>query len=294
LNGRTQAELFDNMLVSHSTTRAVDESTHQAECERSVRALRGVSVVVPMFNERECVASLIASLERVDALLGDDYEFEFVLVDDGSTDETVALLQAATAGLENYRIVQHGVNRGIAAAIQTGLRAARHETVVSIDCDGSYDPTLMGEMIPLLTPGVDLVTASPYHVDGAVENVPLWRLRLSRLASALYGVVCRHKLSCYTSCFRVHRRSTTADIELENLGFVGVAELLCKVLERRGVVVEHPAMLRIRTAGTSKMRVVRASMGHLRLMGGIAKRRLGSRRRDTVERRPALSAAPAE
>lgn len=282
------------MVVSHSTTRALDGSTHSTQCGASARALSGVSVVVPMFNERECVASLVASLQRVEATLADRYEFEFVLVDDGSSDDTVSLLRAATADLENYRIVQHGLNRGIAAAIQTGLRAATHEAVVSIDCDGSYDPALMGEMIPLLTPGVDLVTASPYHVDGAVENVPLWRLRLSRLASELYGVVCRHKLSCYTSCFRVHRRSTTAAIELDNSGFVGVAELLCKVLEQRGVVVEHPAMLRVRTAGTSKMRVVRAGMGHLRLMSGIAKRRLVSRRRDTAERQPAMSGAPAE
>jgi dolichol-phosphate mannosyltransferase len=234
----------------------------------------GVTVVIPMFNERECVGQLVASLEEVERVLGHQYDFEFLFVDDGSTDDTVALLQAATLAKPRYRIVRHEGNRGIAAAIQTGLRLARNEVVASMDCDGSYDPLLLAELVPLLAPGVDLVTASPYHVHGAVENVPLWRLRLSRLASRLYGAAVWHKLSCYTSCFRVYRRSATAAIELDNEGFVGVAELLCKVLVQGGEVVEHPAMLRVRTAGTSKMRVVRASLGHLRLMGRILAHRM--------------------
>jgi dolichol-phosphate mannosyltransferase len=234
----------------------------------------GVSVVVPMFNEREVVPSLVASLDKLDRDFAGRYDFEFILVDDGSRDETVALLAAATAGRPNCRIVRHGANRGIGAAIQTGLRAASHDIVASMDCDGSYDPALLGELIPLLGPGVDLVTASPYHVAGAVENVPLWRLRLSRLASQLYGIVCWHKLSCYTSCFRVYRKSTVAPIELANEGFVGVAELLCAVLHRGGGVVEHPAMLRSRIAGVSKMRVFRASLGHLKLMSRMAFDRL--------------------
>jgi len=238
----------------------------------------GVSVVVPLFNERECADLLIDSLADVESKLAARYAFEFVLVDDGSSDETVVLLRTAIARRPGYRLIEHPSNRGIAAAIQTGIRAASHEIVVSMDCDGSYDPLLMAELIPKLVPGVDLVTASPYHIDGRVENVPLWRLRLSRLASQLYGLACRHKLSCYTSCFRVYRRSAVADIELENERFVGVAELLWKVLDRGGYVAEHPALLRSRVAGQSKMRVVRASLGHLRLIVVIIASRLRSNR----------------
>jgi dolichol-phosphate mannosyltransferase len=265
-------ERFAMTIADHSTTRAA--APHGASAaEASPHAAQGVSLVVPLFNERECAAPLLASLEKLERDFAGRYDFEFVLVDDGSVDETVALLEAAIAHRSHFRILQHGVNRGIAAAIQTGLCAARHEVVASMDCDGSYDPALLGELIPLLEPGVDLVTASPYHVAGAVENVPLWRLRLSRLASQLYGLTCWHKLSCYTSCFRVYRRSTTAPIKLEHEGFVGVAELLCKVLERGGRVVEHPAMLRARTAGVSKMRVFRASLGHLHLMAKLTGQR---------------------
>ena len=229
-----------------------------------------VSVVVPLFNERECVDSLTASLARVERELGARFDLEFLLVDDGSSDGTVALLKNAVGEDRRYRLIEHPQNRGIAAAIATGISAASHDVVVSLDCDGSYDPLLMGELIPLLTPDVDLVTASPYHPAGSVDNVPLWRLRLSRLASQLYGIACRHKLTCYTSCFRVYRRSAVIGVQLQNERFVGVAELLCKVLQQGGRVVEHPARLRSRVAGHSKMRVVRASLGHLQLIVRIA------------------------
>lgn len=234
----------------------------------------GVSVVVPLYNEAEVVESLIVALDDLDSWLADKYDFEFLLVDDGSQDGTPDLLEPHIASRPRIRLVRHAANRGIGAAIQTGIAAARNETVVSMDCDQSYDPRLIAELVPRLVPGVDLVTASPYHVDGAVENVPLWRLRLSRLASQIYGVACRHRLSCYTSCFRVYRRAAVQDLRLENEGFVGVAELLCKVLERGGRVVEHPARLRSRVAGHSKMRVMRASAGHLRLVAKIVGRRL--------------------
>jgi len=240
-------------------------------------ALLGVSVVVPLFNERECTDLLTTSLLNLEQALSDRYDFEFILVDDGSTDETVARLRSAMVNRGNVRFVRHQRNRGIAAAIHTGIQAASHEVVVSIDCDGSYEPLLAAQLIPKLTPGVDLVTASPYHRAGLVENVPRWRLRLSQFASRMYAVVCRHKLSCYTSCFRVYRRSTIAPIILENERFVGVAELLWKVMDRGGKVVEHPVKLRARAAGHSKMRVLRAGLGHLRLILKIASARLRHR-----------------
>src|SRR5262245_44060501 len=124
------------MSTSQLTTHSV--RTTAADAEGLYPQLR-VSVVVPMFNERECVDQLCASLEKLERELAPQFEFEFVLVDDGSSDGTAELLESALVGRANYRIVRHGANRGIAAAIQTGLREAQHETVVSMDSDGSYD-----------------------------------------------------------------------------------------------------------------------------------------------------------
>ncbi|MDX6709138.1 MAG: hypothetical protein QOH96_154 [Blastocatellia bacterium] len=64
------------------------------------------------------------------------------------------------------------VSKAVAAAILTGVGNSNTEIVCSIDCNCTYDPHELGEMIPKLVPGVDLVTASPYHPLGQVRNVP--------------------------------------------------------------------------------------------------------------------------
>ena len=72
---------------------------------------------------------------------------------------------------------------------------------------------------------MDVVTASPYHPElGAVRNVPRWRLTLSKGATWLYRRILRQKLSTYTSCFRVYRRSSVAGITLTYGRYLGVAE----------------------------------------------------------------------
>ena len=103
--------------------------------------------------------------------------------------------------------MRHEANRGLAAAIPTGLAETQAEIVASLDADCTYDPLQLVPMLRLLAPDVDLVVASPYHPRGTVEGVAAWRLALSRLASRLYRCVMRNKLHTYTSCVRVYRRS---------------------------------------------------------------------------------------
>jgi glycosyltransferase involved in cell wall biosynthesis len=163
-------------------------------------------------------------------------------------------------------LVQHPRNRGVAAAILTGIRRADTEVVCSIDCDCTYDPHQLTTLIPLLVPGVDMVTASPYHRDGEVRNVPGWRLFLSRSLSFLYRVVLHHRLATYTSCFRVYRRSSISGLQVREGGFLGVAEMLGRLDLVGGQIVECPAVLEVRLLGRSKMRTLRTIVGHLRLL----------------------------
>jgi hypothetical protein len=129
-------------------------------------------------------------------------------------------------------------------------------------------------MIPLLSDGVDMVTASPYHKLGGVLNVPEWRLFLSKGASFLYRRVLPAKLDTYTSCFRIYRRSSVVDLQVREKGFLGVAELLGKLDLRGGRIVEHPAVLEVRLFGFSKMKTVRTIFGHLKLLSRLSKERM--------------------
>jgi polysaccharide deacetylase family protein (PEP-CTERM system associated) len=254
-----------------------------------------ISIVIPCFNEELILPYLSNTLAGVEAELSREHDVHFIFVDDGSSDGTWSSLQRNFGVRANCTVIRHERNRGVAATIMTGIRTAETEVVCSMDCDCTYDPRELGPMVALLTPEVDLVTASPYHRMGKVHNVPEWRLFLSRTLSKMYGMVLHHKLATYTACFRVYRRSKVAEIPLSRAGFIGVAELLGRLDLAGSKIVEYPTTLEVRILGRSKMKIVKTMAGHLRLIIELIGLRFANRNR-TVAARPLanspLSRAP--
>ncbi len=232
-----------------------------------------VTLVIPCFNEAAGVEHFAYVIERLEAALY-EYEFRYVIVDDGSTDGTALLLQQAFEGRDDVLIVRHRENQGIAAALMTGFGFADTEPVCSMDFDCTYDPIHLRELIEPLDWGFDLVTASPYHPEGRVLNVPQWRLAISRCAALAYSLCMRPKLHTYTSCFRAYRRDAVQNLRLANPGFAGIAEMLWQVDLRGGKMAEVPATLDVRRFGQSKMRVVQVTGNHVRLLASILLQRL--------------------
>jgi dolichol-phosphate mannosyltransferase len=232
-----------------------------------------LAVIVPLKDEEEGVPALAAALRALRDAMAGDAALEYVLVDDGSVDGTWLALQREFGELAGVRLERHEHNRGLAAAIRTGIRATDAALCASLDADLSYDPGELRAMLPLLD-GADVVTASPYHPDGGVQGVPGWRLFLSRSLSRCYRWLLRSDVRTWTSCFRVYRRATVVDLPLVHPGFLGTAELLVRVLRRGGSVREHPCVLGVRRAGASKMRVLRTILGHLGLLLQVTFRRV--------------------
>ncbi|MFK7739916.1 MAG: glycosyltransferase [Planctomycetota bacterium] len=230
-----------------------------------------LTIVVPLKDEADGISSLFDELEAVTVDLADVADCRFVLIDDGSTDATWPQLEHLARNRRQMRLVRHEVNRGVAAAIRTGVLAAETELVASIDGDLSYDPLELRAMLPLIA-DADVVTASPYHAKGRVHNVPGWRLFLSRTLSLAYRILLMRPIRTWTSCFRLYRRDAVADLPLAHPGFLGTAELLVRVLRRKGRVVEHPCTLEARLIGFSKMRVFGTCLDHLKLLVKVALR----------------------
>jgi polysaccharide deacetylase family protein (PEP-CTERM system associated) len=239
-----------------------------------------VTVVIPCYNEELILPYLSNTLRTVEKALRDRYELEYLFVDDGSSDGTWLALQQVFGDWSSCRFERHHTNRGVAAAIFTGIELAETEIVCSIDCDCTYDPLQLEKLIPLLHEGVDMVTASPYHPDGEVRNVPGWRLFLSKGLSRLYGKVLNHRLATYTSCFRVYRRSAVERLCIRQGGFLGVAEMLGRLDLAGGRIVECPAVLEVRLLGRSKMKTVRTIFGHLGLLANLGVARLVMKKPD--------------
>ncbi len=96
-----------------------------------------LSVVVPVFNEQENLKPLI---DEIHAALDDQLDFEIIYVNDGSTDETLAILKALREQDERLRVLSHAVSCGQSTAVRTGVKAARAPWIATLDGDGQNDP----------------------------------------------------------------------------------------------------------------------------------------------------------
>ncbi|MEO8673788.1 MAG: glycosyltransferase family 2 protein, partial [Tahibacter sp.] len=96
-------------------------------------AMPQFSVVVPVFNERDNVKSLI---DEIVAALRGRHDFEIVYVDDNSRDDSLAVLQALKAQVPELRVIHHVSQSGQSTAVRTGVKAARGAWIATLDGDG--------------------------------------------------------------------------------------------------------------------------------------------------------------
>lgn len=249
-----------------------------------------LSLVIPCYNEESSIAQMISNLQPVVSSLADKRSVEVVLVDDGSSDGTWDRMNALAAarGLEAAQLVllRHERNRGLGAALRTGLRGAHGKIVVTTDSDSTYRFTEIPRLLSFMTPSVDIVTASPYHPLGAVEGVPKYRLILSRGSSLIYRVLVDSRVHTFTSLFRAYRADVIKDVSFSSDGYLAVAEILVNAILSGYRVAEYPATLHSRAIGTSKAKVVRIIRAHLRFQALVLLRRLRIGRKIVRKRIP--------
>jgi len=109
-----------------------------------------VSIVVPVRNEAENIAPLIA---EITAALGDRWSYEIIFVNDGSTDGTADRLSALMQQRSNLRHIRHAESRGQSSAVRTGVRHARGAIVATLDGDGQNNPAFLPDLILALEHG---------------------------------------------------------------------------------------------------------------------------------------------
>jgi glycosyltransferase involved in cell wall biosynthesis len=115
---------------------------------RHALALGGVSAIVPAHDEEAAIGAVVHALARELPRIAS--RFEVIVVDDGSTDRTGAVLAALRRSVPHLRVVRHDANRGYGAALRSGFAAARHGWVLLIDGDGQMDPGQLRELVAAL------------------------------------------------------------------------------------------------------------------------------------------------
>ena len=233
-----------------------------------------LSIVIPCCNEEDSVPHLVTKFYPIVEQLRRERSVEVVFVDDGSTDGTYAALQNIIRDQTDMRIVQHPVNRGLGAAIRTGFAHARGDIVLTADSDGTYRFDEIPALLACLKPGIDIVTASPYNKRGRVENVPGYRIFLSKGSSLIYRILLDPRITAYTCLFRAYRREVTRRVPFASDGYLAGTELLVNAMCMGYTVAEYPSTLHARQAGASKAKIVRIIRQHLRFQWTVLLRRL--------------------
>ena len=202
-----------------------------------------LSVVVPTYNEAGSVPKLA---ERLHAALG-ARDWELVIVDDGSPDGT-ADIAAALAPRIPTNVVRRGGKAGLASAVIAGFAAARGDILVVMDADLSHPPELVPALVSAIEDGADLAVGSRYVAGGGVEDWPMRRQIVSRVACLMGSVLVPVRDA--TSGFFALRRSVIDGVTLNPIGFKIGFEVIARGRYRS--VVEVPYTFRDRELGASK------------------------------------------
>jgi glycosyltransferase involved in cell wall biosynthesis len=210
----------------------------------------GLSVFFPAYNDSGTIASMVIRAVQAASTVTDD--FEVIVVDDGSTDATAAIVDELAARYPRVRVVHHARNRGYGGALQTGFRSASKDLIFYTDGDAQYDPGELTVLWAQMTDDADLVNG--YKIS---RSDPLHRIVIGRLyhhiVATLFGLTVRD-VDCD---FRLMRRSIFERIDLEKTSGVICLEMMKKITDARFRIVEVPVHHYHRAFGKSQFFNVR-------------------------------------
>jgi len=228
-----------------------------------------ISIIIPLFNEQDNVVQYPADLFPIIEKIAEQCHetFEYVMVDDGSRDDTFSQLRSVAAGRQDVTVLRHEVNSGMGTAIKTGIAHARGDLIITMDSDLTFRPADVQKLIAAYRKtGADCVSGSPYLEPGLMEEVTPFRLFLSRSVNFLYRLLLRGTISCVSPIFRLYRRKIFDEITITSKNFEINAEIIAKLLIAGRTVVEVPVQLKKRRHGSSKINISKEAKNYLWLL----------------------------
>lgn len=194
---------------------------------------RKLSVIVPVFDERNTVVEIVRRMRAVDLPV----ELEIVIVDDGSTDGTRDVLRQL--GDSTVRVITHDANRGKGAAIRSGLAHVHGDLVLVQDADLEYDPEDWPKLLaPILRGKARVVYGSRF--TGERRNMLFLHWIGNRFLSLITNVLYNTTLSDMETCYKLFDRSLLDGITLRAQRFEFEPEVTAKILRRGIRIYEVP------------------------------------------------------
>jgi len=205
----------------------------------------GLSVFFPAFNDSGTIASMVIRAVQAASAVTDDYEV--IVVNDGSTDATAAIVDELASKYPRVRVVHHPKNRGYGGALQTGFRSAAKELIFYTDGDAQYDPSELALLWERFGADADLVNGYKISLSDPVHRIVIGRI-YHHIVSILFGLKVRD-VDCD---FRLMRRNIFERIDLEKTSGVICLEMMKKITDAGFRIVEVPVHHYHRAFGKSQ------------------------------------------
>jgi len=200
-----------------------------------------LTVFFPCYNEAQNVESMTQNV--VDVLEGVGREYEVIIVNDGSADNTAEVVDRIAGEFQNVRVIHHEQNQGYGAALQSGFRGATKELVFYTDGDGQFDIKEMPALLPLIN---DCDIVSCYRrdrKDNAMRklNAFCW--------TTLVNLLFRMRIKDIDCAFKLFKRKIFDDIEMTSTGALIDTEILARSIKKGYTIIQKPVHHYPRTAG---------------------------------------------
>ncbi len=226
-----------------------------------------ITVFFPCYNEQGNVARVVAQADAVLKGIGADYEI--LVVDDGSADDTGRIAEGLAAANRRVRVIHHPHNQGYGAALQSGLRGASKNLVFFSDGDGQFDLSELPPWLPLMQQYDAVVGYRLQRQDPLSRKIMGWLW--TRLVCLLFGLKIRD-IDC---AFKLFRRDIFQHIRMESTGALISTEILARISRAGYTITQRGVHHRPRTAGrqtgANPKVILRAFVELLRLRRRILK-----------------------
>ena len=227
-----------------------------------------ISIVMPVYNE---AASITNSVREIHNFLSANKlnlgSYELIVVDDGSTDDTVKNVVYLQNKMKELRLVKHEKNMGVGAALRTGLKAARGDIIITTDSDLTYSPEDMTKLVDKMKEsGADMVIGTPFANGGNDSQIPFLRKILSVAANKLDSVIFNLKCTTSTCIFRAWKRQVSKKATITFDRFEGVSESAIDASKKGFKITEVGVTYRLKEGRKSSMNILKTIRQHLLLI----------------------------
>ena len=195
-----------------------------------------LSVVVPCYNETKTLETCI---ERVLDIEDEELAIEIVIVDDGSTDDSLARAQALAAAHPQVKAFTNGTNQGKGAALRHGFSKATGDFIAVQDADLEYRPAdLRRLVVPLLENEADVVLGSRFLSGGTHRVLYFWHSLGNRFLTLLSNMFTDLNLTDMETCYKVFRADIIRSVDIRENRFGFEPEIVAKVAQMKVRIFE--------------------------------------------------------